>query len=52
MYGLSLFVLSGGYFLGVVHELLIAVASLVVECRLESAWASVGTVSTVAERER
>ena len=39
--GLSLVVVSGGYSLVVLHGLLIAVASLVAEHRLQGAWASV-----------
>ena len=39
--GLSLVAVSLGYALGAVLRLLIAVASLVAECRLQGAWASV-----------
>ena len=41
VYGLSLVVASGGYSLGVEHQLLIAVASLVAEHGLYGAQASV-----------
>ena len=39
--GLSLVAVSLGYAIGAVLRLLVAVASLVAECRLQGTWASV-----------